>query len=163
MFFTEKKIRENNIRSLESLIEAARIISEDMYADLLKRYSTEQVKDADKWRSIIFLTSLGTGLLNDSFAFNVNKIENCLDLLGGALNQEEFDFVTDYLKYISTILLTEGTNDELIYEYLGSWLFMSINQTDNFVKEKTPPYMFAGTLIYKTFNNFLDNNHLQII
>ncbi|MGG3508405.1 hypothetical protein ABES58_23410 [Paenibacillus lautus] len=163
MFFTEKKIRENNIRSLESLIEAARLISEDMYADLLKRYSTEQVKDADKWRSVIFLTSLGTGLLNDSFAFNVNKIENCLDLLGGALNQEAFDFVTDYLKYISTILLTKDSNDELIYEYLGSWLFMSINQTDDFVEEETSPYMFAGTLIYKKFNNFLDNNRLQII
>lgn len=162
MFFTKKRNRESNIQSLESLIESARIISEDMYLDLVKRYPAEQLVDANKWRSVIFLTSLGTGLLNDSFAFKEDRMKKCLELLGGVLNQEAFNYLTDYLKYISNVLLTNGSNDELIYEYLGSWLYMSINQTDDFVEEETPPYMFAGTLIYKTFNNFLDNNHLQI-
>lgn len=163
MLFTRKRKRENNIRTLEILIEVSRQISEQLYDDLIKRFPRrDDLSDADKWRSTIFLTSLGTGLFNDSFSFKEDSIKKCLELLGEALSEEAFYGLTNYMKYMSSIMVTRDTSGELIYEYIGSWLYMTIRNNDKFIEEETAPYLFAGTLIYETFNNYLDKNQLSI-
>jgi hypothetical protein len=162
VFWSKNKDKSITLEIINSVIETSHEITDKLYADIVAKFSEFVLSPKELLERNFFLTSVATALFNDSFGVNDEKLKKALRILSERLNEDAFMQVCEYLKYISKLSLMAENSRDKMSEYLSYWLFMNIRDSEEFIVEEMPLYMFAGSVIYNVFNNFLDKNNLEL-
>jgi hypothetical protein len=162
MFWNKKKDILFYLDIINSVIETSHEISSRLYADLVAKFTEFDLPPKEILERNFFLTGLAAALYNDSFGTHDDKLKRALRILSERLYDDAFLQVCEFLKYISNQSLMFDNSEEMMVRYVSNWLYMKICDSEDIIVSEMPPYLFAGSVIYNVFDNFLDKNNLVL-
>jgi hypothetical protein len=158
LWFTKKK-HKHNLKIINEVIEISHNTVTSIMNDIEKVFPNYNFNKDENWEKNLFLSCIGTTLLNNPEAFAGERINIGLNVLSNRLTQDGFNYVCEYIKHFSYISLKFNL-DENLDQHICAWLYMNIRNGAELVLEESQPFVFSATIILKTFSGILDENNL---